>query len=147
TASRIGQTPRDSLFDEEDGSIGFATTEPEVIRLLVVGDEDVWPVVAIEIRTHNPESGAWFAAYSCSDADVLESHHGVFIRSGRRTEVAKQFAASSLEMGGTAEVGHAPRPSAFHLRVVVHIVGDDQVQPAVSIVVEESRRRPPQRIA
>ena len=60
--------------------------------------------------------------------------------------IAEQLAARSREAGRPAEILHTPGRGAFQLRVVIHIVHDDEVEPAIAIVVEESSRHRPQRV-
>jgi len=51
----------------------------------------------------------------------------------------EQSVCGAGENGGAAEIRASGGIAAFVSRVVVNVIGDEQIQPAIAIVVEEGR--------
>jgi len=51
----------------------------------------------------------------------------------------EQSVSGAGENGGAAEILAAGSITAFVSGVVVNVIGDEQIQPAITIVVKESR--------
>src|SRR5207248_954379 len=80
--------------------------------------------------------------------DVPEADAGRSPLAERRlpAQVAEQLADGPPERPGDAVVGAAAGHAAGPGGVVIDVVDDDQVEPAVAVVIEEGRRGPPQRV-
>ncbi len=128
----------------DEGAV--AAVLPELVRRLVVGDEEIGPAIAIEIGGNDAEAVAESGAQTCRRGDVGDAQAARRILpfvaqqgvgSGRRVA---QRAAVVRSAGGVlaGEVG-GERPD--------HVVGDEEVEVAVGVGVEEGGAGAPPRVA
>ena len=118
--------------------------DPEPVRLVVVGEEDVRPVVAVEVRADHPQPRPGELRQPRGDRDVLEQ------RPVRLFRPAAQVVVEARDEGAEG-VGVAvilfPVPRAAPLRrVEIDVIDDDEVEPPVAVVVHERRRCSPHRV-
>ena len=109
----------------------------EEVRHRIVGDEDVHPTVIVEVEADHAEAVPRAAADARRLADVFE---------GAVALVAKQRRRLSLVFVGVT-VGLIPRAlfSAEKILVFgpVEVVDDDEIEPAVVVIVEPGGARSP----
>src|SRR5262249_46964345 len=111
-----------------------AIHEEEVLHR-VVGDEDVGPSVAVVIETDYAEAVALLRADSRGAADIGESSIPVVVKERRRLAVI--FAGVAI--GAVALL----RADEVVFGCEVDVVGDDEIEAAVVIVIEPGAARSP----
>src|SRR5262249_27015232 len=109
------------------------------------GDEHVRPAVAVEVGTEHTESRAGESAQAGGDCDVLELHPA--LRRLLAGEVVEELADPAGKRPRCTVIALAAGVRAWPTRVVIDVVDDDQVEPAVAVVIEERRRRSPGAVA
>ena len=109
-----------------------AKVHPHLVRRAVVGDVEVEPAVEIEIGGHGAEAVAVLGCDASPFRCVLEAPVA---------EVAEQAVRFSPVRLRAAVVRFAAAEGAHRVaaEIEVHVVGDEQVQRAVAVVVEEGR--------
>ena len=117
--------------------------DPEVIGLAVVGDHDVGPAVAAEVAAEDAQAGTGGQCHADLDSDILETD-GIRRDRPGAAQVAKKFRDGAEKRRRAAEVPPAIGTGTPARRVVVEIVDDHEVEPAVTVVIEERRGCPPE---
>ena len=107
---------------------------PEVVRLGVVRHIEIEPSVAREVVAHHPETPGGERGDPRPPAHFPESS---------AAEVPVEEIGQSADVGGVAVVLPAVGGVAGEVRVVVHVAGHEEVEPAVGVVVAEGRRSGP----
>src|SRR5579883_739334 len=104
----------------------------------VVGDQDVWPTVAVEVGAGNAQAYARLLAKSRRRRHVLKAYSSC--RSlVLRPQIMKQVCGCALENVWAAEIGLLRRLlRASAGRIIFEIVNYYNIKPAIPVVIEES---------
>ena len=110
--------------------------DPQLVGLAIVGHVDVNPPVAIEVRGHDAERGTKLPRYAGRGGDVREGSVAVVVEEVtglRRIEMRRTIVRLAVDA------------VAAHVGVgrVVQVVAHEQVQPAVTVVVDKGGRTAP----
>ena len=97
---------------------------------LVVGDVEIEPAVVVGVESQHAEPGSLLRADPGARGDVLERAVAA---------IAVQTVGDRRVRRGPAVVGRAARHAAdlVDLEAEVEVVGDEEVEPAVAVVVQE----------
>ena len=133
----LSADPESSPFVDERAVV---PVDPELVRRRVVGDVEVRPAVAVVVAGRDAEPGAvgFGDARALRDVDeaavavVAEQPVGDRPVRARPAVVARADRIGALLVGGDREVD---------------VVGDEEIEIAVAVVVDERRARAPQRVA
>ena len=117
-----------------------APVHPQLVLALIVGDEEIEPAVAVEIGRCRAEGRPELAAHPGRRGHVLED---------AVPPVAVEQVGLRPARLRRAVVGCAGPVVALRVarQRVAEVVADEQIEPAVPVVVEERRRNPPSGIA
>jgi hypothetical protein len=138
-AHRIeGHSARDRFIAER----AVPLIHPEPVRFAIIGDEDVGPAVAFEVRANHAESWPGENCQSACGGHIFKRHPGtlasaVVVKLGDGPR-RKGLRPAIVVLAGFVE--------ARAIRIVFDVVCHHQVEPAVPIVIEEAGRDGPQRI-
>src|SRR5439155_1721751 len=113
-----------------------AAIQEQPVRQRVVGYEEVHPAIAVDVRGHHSQGLALHLPDDCLMANLAESPV---------TVVMVEQAGQRLELGLQAIKTLASEIETLVTRVcrVIDVVADEQVEPAVIVIVEPgSRTRP-----
>ena len=117
--------------------------DPEEVWVSVVGDENVCPAITVPVARGDSQSGTAVAGDSGDGGRIGEQWRWSFVVGGVggcwSAGIVEESIGGAGEDGGAAEIGASGRIATFVCRVVVNVVCDEQVQPAIAIVVEEGR--------
>ena len=116
-----------------------SVVDPKLVRVAVVGHVEVGPAVGVEIGGNDSQSGPECRVKPGRFGHVFEAAPAL---------VAKQAVGNGVVGAGPTIVARATLGIAFTLEVgrKVSIMGDEQVQPPVTVVVKEGGARAPARI-
>src|SRR5207244_666752 len=109
-------------------------------RLPVIGDEDVRPAIAVKIGAQHAQSWPRQPAQSGAQRYILEAHALAVA-----AEVAVKARDRAGEGAGVTVIRPPAQTGAAERGVVIDIVGDDEIEPAVAVKVKERRRAGPLR--
>ena len=110
-----------------------------MVRLAVVGDKDIRPTVTVEVGVINPQPRTRMLSETCVDRDVLKSRNPITLR----PEIVKQFRDAPAESIWTTEILAAATIRAPTGGIVIHVVDQHNVQPAVPVVIRKAGRSTP----
>ena len=119
---------------------GATLVDPQLVRVAVVGDVQIGPAVAVEVGRQDAESSRRTSApMPGARGDVGEGSVAIVVQQ----PVGHRVVDDGIAVVARGAGGKAP---ALHVRPEVDVVGDEQIEPAVPVVVEEGRARAPARI-
>ena len=105
----------------------------------VVGNKQVRPAIAIVIGNRYAQAGATQGADTGIEADVGELRYGL-------AGVSEQLAGGAGERVRAAEVGDAFGRFAIYFWVIVEVIDNKNIQPAIAIQVDQCGRASPTQI-
>ena len=110
-----------------------AEVDPQLVRVAVVGDIDIRPGIAVEVGADDAQAAAIGGVDACGDGHVAES------RRAGIAGIAEQPVRDRIKRLRTAVVAPAGRAVADLVlpHGEIHIVGDEQIDEAVPIVIHE----------
>ena len=118
------------------GEGAVAPVDPQLVLLLIVGDEDVDPAVVVEVRRRHPER-----------RPELVGDAGLRRRVDERAVAAiaiQPVRLGAIHLGGTIVRGAGPVEARdVGVQIETQVVADEEVEPAVAVVVEKRGRHPP----
>src|SRR5262249_34067124 len=114
---------------------------PQVVSLGVIGYQNIGPAIAIEIGTDDPQARSRFRQPG-GPCDILKPEPAT---PGITATIVEQPGECAWKVIGMAIIARPARWPTGKRGVIIDIVDDDQVQPAVTIIIKECCRRAPTR--
>src|SRR5437660_1254290 len=111
-----------------------------MIGLAVVGDENIRPAIAVEVRAQDSKPRPDREAEPRRLRSILKPQPRPLAIA---TTIAIQAGDRTLKVRRMAIVAAVATAPAREVRVKCHVVDDDEIEPAVSVVVEKTYRRAP----
>src|SRR6185437_939555 len=134
-------TARESLLLEN----AVLLINPQVIGFAIVGHEDVRPTIAIEVGAQHAERRTTRAFKPRRSGYVLKANPWRLAAVGT-TEVVIKVSGDAGKAPGMAKIECAVKESARHRGIVSDVVDNNEIEPAVAVVIHEGGRGSPARI-
>ena len=133
----VSHPARDRLLFES----AVAPIDEKPIGQSIIGDENVRPAVAIEVRAHDLHRLARRGCETGRNGHVLKTRR----RAGgpARAEVAIEPRERGMKSVRPAKLRLAARVRTLLRGIHIEIISDHEIEPAVAVVVKERRRHAP----